>query len=76
MTTPCKARHINHVCIAVKDIEETLAFYRDVFGTGEAEVEDIEGKSAWDIVKGREELHGTDAYRRLNPNKPVEALDL
>ena len=43
--SPCKARHINHVCIAVKDIEETLAFYRDVFGTGEAEVEDIEDQA-------------------------------
>ncbi len=45
MTTPCKARHINHVCIAVNDIEDTLAFYRDVFGTGEAEVEDIEDQA-------------------------------
>ena len=43
--SPCKARHINHVCIAVKDIEETLAFYRNVFGTGEAEVEDIEDQA-------------------------------
>ena len=45
MTTPCTARHINHVCIAVNDIEDTLAFYRDVFGTGEAEVEDIEDQA-------------------------------
>ena len=42
MTPPCKARHINHVCIAVNDIEDTLAFYRDVFGTPEVEVEEIE----------------------------------
>ncbi len=34
----CVARHINHVGIAVQDIEETLAFYRDVFGAGGAEV--------------------------------------
>ena len=37
----CTARHINHVCIAVKDIDETIRFYRDVFGVAEAEVVDI-----------------------------------
>ena len=42
---PCTARHINHVAIAVKDIDNTLAFYRDVFGTGETEVEDIEDQA-------------------------------
>ena len=42
--SPCVARHINHVCIAVRDIEATLALYRKVFGIGEAEaeVEEIE----------------------------------
>ena len=43
--SPCTARHINHVAIAVSDIDETLAFYRDVFGTGNAEVEDIEDQA-------------------------------
>ncbi len=43
--SPCTARHINHVAIAVSDIDETLAFYRDVFGTGESEVEDIEDQA-------------------------------
>ena len=43
--SPCTARHINHVAIAVSDIDETLAFYRDVFGTGQAEVEDIEDQA-------------------------------
>lgn len=38
----CEARNINHVCIAVRDIEDTLRFYRDVFGVGKAEVKDIE----------------------------------
>ena len=28
----CSARHINHVCIAVSDIEETLEFYEKLFG--------------------------------------------
>ena len=43
--SPCTALHINHVALAVSDIDETLAFYRDVFGTGEAEVEDIEDQA-------------------------------
>ena len=30
------------------------------------------GKTAWDLGKGRKKLQGTDAYRRLNPNKLVE----
>ncbi len=38
----CTARHMNHVCIAVRDIEDTLRFYRDVFGVDGAEIEDIE----------------------------------
>ena len=37
----CVARHINHVAIAVRDIEESLRFYRDVFGVEDAEVEDV-----------------------------------
>lgn len=41
----CTARHINHVCIAVKDVDETVRFYRDVFGAGETEVVDIEDQA-------------------------------
>lgn len=40
----CVARHINHVAIAVRDIEESLRFYRDVFGVEDAEVEDVPGQ--------------------------------
>ena len=39
----CSARHINHVCIAVLNIEETLAFYENLFGvTKSGEIETIE----------------------------------
>lgn len=38
----CAARHLNHVCIAVRDIEDTLRFYAMVFGVGGAEIEEIE----------------------------------
>jgi methylmalonyl-CoA/ethylmalonyl-CoA epimerase len=43
--SPCTARHVNHTCIAVKDIDVTLQFYRDVFGVGTDEVVDIEDQA-------------------------------
>lgn len=43
--SPCTARHLNHVCIAVNDIEASLAFYRSTFGAGDAEIEDIEDQA-------------------------------
>ena len=33
--SPCTARHINHVCLAVRDIDDTLRFYQGLFGIGE-----------------------------------------
>jgi methylmalonyl-CoA/ethylmalonyl-CoA epimerase len=46
MTTPdksaCNARHINHVAIAVSDIDESLALYRRIFSLPETEVEELE----------------------------------
>lgn len=46
MTKPiCTVKHLNHVCIAVNDIAETLRFYQDVFGTNSAEVEYMEDQS-------------------------------
>ncbi len=40
-TTGCVARHINHVAIAVRDIEASLDFYRATFGVGTNEIVDI-----------------------------------
>ena len=40
----CAARHLNHVAIAVRDIEKTLRFYRSVFGTGNSEIENVPGQ--------------------------------
>ena len=37
----CTAEHLNHVCIAVSDIEDTLKFYHDLFGVGTSEIEDL-----------------------------------
>lgn len=41
----CTARHINHVCIAVEDIEASMRFYRDVFGVQPGEVVEIADQS-------------------------------
>ena len=41
-TPVCTARHMNHVCIAVSDIDDTLRFYRRTFGVGAAEVVELE----------------------------------
>ena len=41
----CTAQHINHVCIAVKDINDTVRFYRNVFGVADAEIVDIEDQA-------------------------------
>ena len=43
--SPCAARHLNHVCKAVNDIEATLGFYKTTFGTGDTEIEDIEDQA-------------------------------
>ena len=40
-TTGCVARHINHVAIAVSDIEKALDFYLTTFGVGTDEIVEI-----------------------------------
>ena len=37
----CIAKHLNHTCIVVRNIEETLALYRRLFGLGETEIEEV-----------------------------------
>ena len=41
-TTPiCTVSHINHIALAVRDLDETASFYRATFGIGPVEVEEI-----------------------------------
>jgi methylmalonyl-CoA/ethylmalonyl-CoA epimerase len=35
------ARHLNHVCIAVKDLQETMAFYQALFSLAPAPVREL-----------------------------------
>ena len=38
----CSVKNLDHVCIAVRDIEDTLRFFQTVFGVGSNEIVDIE----------------------------------
>ena len=38
----CTVRHINHTAIVVKDINDSISFYEDLFGVSSGPVEDIE----------------------------------
>ena len=40
-TPPCTAKHLNHVCIAVRSVSDSLGFYGAVFGLGDARIEEI-----------------------------------
>ena len=54
-STGCVARHINHVAIAVRDIEATLEFYRITFGVqtdGVVEIADQQVRAALVRVGG------------------------
>ena len=37
----CKAQHINHICIAVKDIDASMQFYKQMFGVNPGNVEAV-----------------------------------
>ena len=41
MAQTCTVNYIDHVGVAVKDINEALAFFQQVFGTPPAEVEEL-----------------------------------
>lgn len=55
--TPCVAKHLHHVAIAVKDIADTVKFYQDMFGLGHitiVEVPDQKVKAALVKIGGTE----------------------
>ena len=46
MTKPlCVIQNLNHVCLAVNDIEETLDFYQETFGIDRPEVKYLEDQA-------------------------------
>ena len=67
----CNARHLNHVCIAVKNIEETLKFYEELFGlevSGKIEhIEDQAVKAALVRLGGSQ----IEFIEPTDPNGPI-----
>ncbi len=39
---PCVVKHLNHVCIAVNNIENSLRLYTMIFGISDTSIQDIE----------------------------------
>jgi len=63
---PCTVRHLDHVCIAVKNIEETIAFYKNVFDITADPIEDISDQG----VKGCLMTVGTSRIELIEPTDP------
>ena len=62
----CAARHLNHVAIAVRDIEETLAFYREVFGINRPQIQEIPDQG----VRAALALVGGSQLEFIQPTDP------
>ena len=67
---PCTARHLDHVCIAVKDIQETIGFYKQVFDIGPAPVEEIPDQG----VRGCLMTVGSSRLELIEPVDPNSAI--
>ena len=64
---PCTARHLNHVCLAVTDIKDTLAFYKSMFGIGDALIEDLPDQG----VKAALVRIGGSQLEVIQPTDPI-----
>ena len=65
----CNARHINHVCLAVSNIEEALEFYKETFGIAATEIVDIKDQGV------RAALVEVDSLS-MNPHEKVYQVRL
>ena len=67
---PCTAQHLNHVCIAVRDIEATIAFYAETFGLDPVAVEDMpdQGIRACLLAVGSSQL---ELIEPTEPDGPI-----
>ena len=66
----CTAQHLNHVCIAVRDIEDTLRFYRELFGTAAADIEDLEDQG----VRAALVRIGGSQLELIEPTEPAGSV--
>ena len=66
MQSICNAKHLNHVCIAVKNIETTLNLYATLFGTDKVNVVNLHDQS----VKAALIRMGTSQIEFIQPTDP------
>ncbi len=66
----CTARHLNHVCIAVRDIDASLALYRELFGIGDVEVVELDDQAVRAALVGI----GGSQLEFIQPTDPAGAV--
>ena len=49
--------HFNHLALAVKDVDASIAFYKDIFGFKEIENTASNSKTRWLSINESKELH-------------------
>ncbi len=66
----CTAEHLNHVCIAVRDIDASLALYRELFGIGDVEVVELDDQAVRAALVGI----GGSQLEFIQPTDPAGAV--
>lgn len=66
MSTTPHAKGLDHVAIAVKDLEQSIAFYRDVLGLELAEIEEVPAQQVRTAIFG----HGMGRVELICPTAP------
>ncbi|MGQ0506036.1 MAG: methylmalonyl-CoA epimerase [Myxococcaceae bacterium] len=61
-----KSKGLDHVAIAVKDLEKAIAFYKDAFGLELAEIEEVAEQKVRTAIFG----HGMGRVELLCPTEP------
>ncbi len=66
----CVARHLNHVALAVKDLDDTLDFYGKVFGVSATATEDVPDQG----VRASVIRVGGSLLELIQPTDPAGAI--
>ena len=65
--SPVKAKGLDHVAIAVKDLEKAIAFYEKAFGLKLAEIEEVKEQKVRTAIFG----HGLGRIELICPTEPA-----
>lgn len=66
----CTAKHLHHVCIAVKDIRDTVKFYQDTFGIGQVNVQEVTDQK---VLAALVKIGGTE-LEFIQPTDPTTGV--